>query len=41
MEVDMVAGMEVDKVANKVAYMAPENKINWLTWNWTWWPTWR
>ena len=35
MEVDMVAGMEVDKVANKVAYMAPENRINWLTWNWT------
>ena len=31
----MVAGMEVDKVANKVAYMAPENRINWLTWNWT------
>ena len=24
----MVAGMEVDKVANKVAYMAPENRIN-------------
>ena len=30
-----MTGMKLDKVANKVAYMAPENRINWLTWNWT------
>ena len=34
MEVDRMADMEVDKVANMVAKMAAEKK-EWLTWGWT------
>ena len=34
MEVDRMADMEVDKVANMVAEMAAEKK-EWLTWRWT------
>ena len=41
MEFDLVVDMEVDKVADKVADMVAENKKNWPTQNWTWWPTWR
>ena len=34
MEVDRMADMEVDKVANMVAEMAAKKK-EWLTWSWT------
>ena len=34
MEVDRMADMEMDKVANTVAEMAAEKK-EWLTWSWT------
>ena len=48
MEVDMVADMEVEKVADKVAdmelnmvadmvtVMAANKKNKWPTWSWTW-----
>ena len=38
MEGQIVAESEVDKVADKKADMAADQK-KWSKWSWTWWPT--